>query len=64
MASDNETSGMQPWQISNLLKQAEEFKKDDLIKIYKKLLEIDLKQKTSQSPNGLVYELDLLLADI
>lgn len=64
MVSDNETSGMQSWQISNLLKQAKEYTKDNLINIYKKLLEIDLKQKTSQSPNGLVYELDLLLAEI
>ncbi len=64
LASENELSGMPPWQSGKIARQVKLFKKDQLVKIYEKFLEIDYKQKTSQTPLGLVYELDLLLADI
>lgn len=64
LASENELSGKPSWQSEKLLKQAKLFKKQDLTKIYEKLLEIDYKQKTSQIIKNLVYELDLLISDI
>ena len=64
LASEDELSGMPSWQSSKLFRQAKLFKKENLLAIYGRLLEIDYKQKTSQMIKDLIFELDLLLADI
>ena len=58
---DEEVDGLPPWQRGKLSLQANEFGKEKLIYLYKNLLEIDTKQKTSSSPIDLTFELDLLI---
>ena len=55
---------MPSWQSQRFLKQAESFSFNDLKKIYDKLLEIDIGQKTGKSIVPLVTELDLLIANL
>jgi DNA polymerase III delta subunit len=50
-----------PFMIAKLSKQAQLFTLEQLLKIHRSLLEIDLKQKTSGSLLSLEQELDLLL---
>lgn len=64
LASDNETITMAPWQKRNLENQFKHFSKDKLINLYKKLLEIDLRQKTSSSPFDLNSELEFFIANL
>lgn len=64
LVADNEVSGLPFWQIHKLAAQAKMFDKEKLYEIYKRLLEMDFRQKTSSFVLGLSSELDLLLADI
>lgn len=64
LASENELSGMPPWQSGKFFRQTKLFNKEKLLIVYEKLLEIDYRQKTSQSVNNLVFELDLLLSEL
>lgn len=64
LASDNEVSDIPSWQSGKLIRQAKIFKKEELHKIYKNLLDIDFRQKTSGSPFDILGELDLLFTDI
>jgi len=63
LASGNEVSQMPPWQSQKLNKQALLFGKR-LPEIYKSLLEIDYRQKTSQTPFSLIDELELFLNNL
>lgn len=53
-----------PFVVSKLMKQASTFSLAKLLSIHSKLLEIDLKQKTSTNALSLEQELDLLLLDM
>lgn len=53
--------GGAPFMIAKLKRQAEKFSISDLLKIHEMLLQIDLRQKTSQNRLSLPAELDLLL---
>jgi len=64
LASENELSGMPPWQSGKFFHQTKLFNKEKLLKIYERLLEIDYRQKTSQTIKDLVFELDLLLSEL
>lgn len=64
LASDDEVSDIPSWQSGKLIRQAKLFKKEDLHKIYKSLLDIDYQQKTSGSPFDILGELDLLFINI
>lgn len=64
LASDNEVSDIPSWQSGKLIRQAKLFEKEKLHGIYKNLLEIDYRQKTSGSPFEILGELDLLFTDI
>ncbi len=57
-------SEMALWQQKKFLKQAENFNLEQLLEIYRKLLEIDFAQKTSTDPFNLSSRLDLLTAEI
>ncbi len=61
LAVDGETDGLPSWQRGKLTSQARDFGREKLMQIYKKLLQIDTKQKTSASPFSLDSELDLLI---
>lgn len=60
----DELNYMAPWQRSKLVKQATLFSQDNLIKLYKRLFEIDLAIKTGQSPLTLVQSIDFFLTDL
>lgn len=64
LASENELSGMPSWQSGKFFKQAKYFDLPKLLLLYQKLLDIDFRQKTSQMPVDLIYELDLLFLEI
>lgn len=53
-----------PWQINKLNHQAKGFSLNYLLKIYKKLLTIDLEIKTGISIMSLEWQLDLFLANL
>jgi len=55
---------LKSWQQAKLLKQAENFEISQLTTFYHRLLEIDYRQKTSQTPFLLFSALDVLLADL
>lgn len=57
-------TGFATWQKQRLISQAKFFNLEHLIRIYKKLLEIDLEQKTSRDPLPLSSRLDLLVSEI
>jgi DNA polymerase III delta subunit len=52
--------GGAPFMITKLKSQANNFTEEELLKIYKKLLKIDIAQKTSKNLLSLQQELDLL----
>jgi len=55
---------MPSWQKEKLTSQAKFFTLEHLLEIYKKLLEIDFKQKTSRDVFSLSSRLDLLVSEI
>jgi DNA polymerase III delta subunit len=57
--SGSKVSGA-PFMITKLRKQAENFELEELLQLHKKLLKIDLEQKTSQNGLSLIQELSLL----
>ena len=57
-------SRIAPWQYAKLTNQANCFTLDKLLKIYKKLLEIDWQQKTGQTVFDLKRAIELLLIDL
>lgn len=64
LAKENALSGMPSWMIGKFFRQAERFTKEQLLNIYKKLLIIDIGQKTGSAPFALGRDLDLLLATV
>ena len=64
LAKDNHLQKMAPWQKANLARQAEKFTPEELIKLHKKLLEIDTKIKTGKTLMPLGYHLDLLIVSL
>jgi len=63
LAIDGQDESLPIWQKSKLKNQANFFGKEKLLLFYKKLLEIDFRQKTSSSPFDLSGELDLFIAN-
>jgi len=57
-------NGLQGWQQAKLLNQAKNFELSQLFSFYRRLLEVDFQQKTSQTPFSLSSTLDLLLANL
>lgn len=53
-----------PFMISKLKKQAQDFSLDMLLDIYRNLLQIDLKMKTSQNQLSLAQSLDLFIVNL
>jgi DNA polymerase III delta subunit len=53
-----------PFMIAKVNKQAQHFTKDQLLAIHHKLLEMDIRQKTSTSDLGLGRELELLIVEM
>lgn len=64
LASENELANLPSWQSGKFIHQAKLFTQDKLLEIYKKLLAIDFRQKTSAVAFDLKSELDLLLIEI
>lgn len=64
LAKENGLSGMPSWMAGKFSKQAGYFETEELILLYKKLLGIDIKQKTGSSAYPIGGELDLLLASL
>ncbi len=64
LAHGGETDKIAPWQKSKLVNQARSFGQDKLIALYKQLLNLDIKQKTSQLGLSLGSELDLLVSGL
>lgn len=64
LASENELTGMPPWQCGKFFHQTKLFSKEKLLIIYERLLEIDYRQKTSGLVKDLTFELDLLLSEL
>ena len=61
----DEVKRMAPWQMSKLLIQAKHFKKDDLIKAYNQLFEIESSQKTGTGmTTSLETSIDFFLSDL
>lgn len=60
----DEVKRLAPWQKSKLVKQSSYFTVDELKRIYQKLYQIDLAQKTGQSLLSLVQSIDFLLLGI
>lgn len=64
LAKDQGLIGMPPWIAGKLSHQSREFTNDQLIKLYKKLLLIDIGQKTGRASYNLGQELDLFIATL
>ncbi len=62
--SIDEVIRLAPWQIEKLERQARLFSVLELKKIYKKLYEIELAQKTGSSSLSLIQNIDFLLLDM
>lgn len=62
--SIDELKRLAPWQTGKLEKQAAYFSIDELKQIYKKLFDIDLKQKTGASSLSLEQSIDMLLVNL
>ncbi len=60
----DEVKRMAPWQLSKLKRQAEIFGKEELIRLYGKLLEIDLSTKTGKSAVNLKKSIDFFLSGL
>lgn len=56
--------GSAPWQQAKIMNQSKSFGQNRLKEIYKKLLEIDYKTKTGQSPQNLEFNLELFLLSL
>ncbi len=63
-SSIDEVKRLAPWQKSKLASQAKSFSGEQLIKIYKKLNDIDLAQKTGGLTMPLRETIDIFLLDI
>lgn len=59
-----ELSRLAPWQESKFKRQASYFSKEQLKTVYKKLYEIDVAQKTGNSPLSLIQSIDFYLLEI
>lgn len=64
LASDNALSGMPSWMRYKYVKQAKYFSKERLLKLYKRLLIMDINQKTGSASYEIAKELDLLLVTL
>jgi len=64
LAKDNGLTGMPFWMAGKFSKQAGYFETEALILLYKKLLAIDIKQKTGRGAYNMGGELDLLFATL
>lgn len=67
LASDQNEEGLSallPWQKKKMMVQAKFFTKEELLRLYREILEIDFLQKTSQSALSPTFRLDLFLADL
>jgi DNA polymerase III delta subunit len=62
--SIDEVERLAPWQIGKLQSQSRLFTVSDLKRIYKRLYEIELGQKTGSLPLSLSQSIDFLLLDI
>lgn len=60
----DEVSRLLPWQMEKLKKQAKLFSVSDLIRIYKKLYEIEIGQKTGASSLSLTQNIDFLILEL
>jgi DNA polymerase III delta subunit len=59
-----EVDRLAPWQMGKLEKQSKVFEHQNLKKIYKKLYEIEVGQKTGSLPLSLTQTIDFLLLDL
>jgi DNA polymerase III delta subunit len=59
-----ELERLAPWQLGKLESQARMFNPESLKKNYKKLFEIELRQKTGSLPLSLIQTIDFFLLDI
>ncbi len=57
-------TSLAPWQLGKLKRQSALFGQETLITLYRKLFQIELAQKTGQSPLTLTGALDLFLLEI
>lgn len=64
LVAEDEAGSLPSWQVGKLCQQTQQFKKEKLYEIYKRLLEIDFQQKTSILPFSLSQSLDLLITKI
>lgn len=64
LAKDNGLTGIPTWMAGKFSKQANYFQTEDLLMLYKKLLAIDIRQKTGTGVYDLAGELDLLFATL
>lgn len=64
MAEDNFFDDIPIWQKSKMISQAKQFEKGQLLKIYRKLLEIDYDQKTSGNLEPLAMRLEVLISSL
>ncbi len=53
---------MPPFMAAKLRRQLQTFTEQQLLQLHRKLLELDLEQKTSRQPLSLAAQLELLLA--
>ena len=61
----DEVKRMAPWQLSKLSTQTKYFSKNQLIKLYNKLFEIEINQKTGRiGPMALDTSIDFFLSDL
>lgn len=63
-AKIDELLRLAPWQMGKLEKQTKSFEISNLKKIYKKLYEIEIGQKTGTMSLSLIQSIDILLLDI
>ncbi len=64
LAKDRGLTGMPPWIAGKISRQSSSFSKEQLINLYKKLLLIDIGQKTGKASFNLNQELDLFVATL
>ena len=60
----DEVLRLAPWQMEKLKRQAELFDMSGLIRVYKKLYEIEIAQKTGSSSLSLTQNIDILLLEM
>lgn len=59
-----EVKELTPWQLTKFMRQAEYFTLEKLIDLYRKILEIDVKIKSGETPFSLTQEIRLFLMEI